>query len=74
MVELCQIVTRLLSVCLLVVCLVISVPLAEASRVRHFQWEVKHEFKSPDCHNKLSNNLGSTKRYCHCRAQEQFGN
>ncbi|KAI7981472.1 L-ascorbate oxidase [Camellia lanceoleosa] len=52
MVELCQIVTRLLSVCLLV-CLVISVPSAEASRVRHFKWEVKHEFKSPDCYNKL---------------------
>ncbi|GMP32751.1 hypothetical protein CsSME_00006370 [Camellia sinensis var. sinensis] len=53
MVELCQIVTRLLSVCLLLVCLVISVPSAEASRVRHFKWEVKHEFKSPDCYNKL---------------------
>ncbi|CAL5371801.1 unnamed protein product [Camellia sinensis] len=53
MVVLCQIVTRLVSVCLLVVCLVISVPSAEASTVRHFKWEVKHEFKSPDCYNKL---------------------
>lgn len=29
-----------------------SVPVAEA-RVRYYKWEVKYEFKSPDCYKKL---------------------
>lgn len=28
------------------------VPLAE-SRIRHYKWEVKYEFRSPDCYKKL---------------------
>jgi FtsP/CotA-like multicopper oxidase with cupredoxin domain len=30
----------------------IYVPIAEA-RIRHYKWEVKYEYKSPDCYKKL---------------------
>lgn len=39
----------------LTTCLFISlliIPYAEA-RIRHFKWEVKYEYKSPDCYTKL---------------------
>lgn len=40
-----------LTLCVLTICL--TVPLVEA-RIRHYKWEVKYEFKSPDCYKKLS--------------------
>ncbi|KAL2551448.1 Cupredoxin superfamily protein [Forsythia ovata] len=42
---------KFLAYCILV-CFV-TVPLVEG-RVRHYKWEVKYEFKSPDCYKKLA--------------------
>jgi FtsP/CotA-like multicopper oxidase with cupredoxin domain len=42
---------------LLALCLFISlvyVQIAEAARIRHYKWEVKYEYKSPDCYKKLA--------------------
>ncbi|KAL6959309.1 L-ascorbate oxidase [Sarracenia purpurea var. burkii] len=42
--------TRLVAIGLLVS--VATVPIADA-RLRRYRWEVKYEYKSPDCYNKL---------------------
>ena len=41
---------KLLALCLFT--FLIYVPIAEA-RIRHYKWEVKYEYKSPDCYKKL---------------------
>ncbi|KAL8475062.1 hypothetical protein ACS0TY_031471 [Phlomoides rotata] len=38
---------------LCVLTLYVTVPLVEA-RIRHYKWEVKYEYKSPDCYRKLA--------------------
>ncbi|CAN6679600.1 unnamed protein product [Malus baccata var. baccata] len=35
-----------------VLCLIIEVPVVEG-RIRHYKWELKYEYKSPDCFKKL---------------------
>ncbi|PSR88097.1 L-ascorbate oxidase [Actinidia chinensis var. chinensis] len=34
-------------------CLFLSLAFAEGGRIRHYKWEVKYEYKSPDCYKKL---------------------
>ncbi|GFZ18533.1 cupredoxin superfamily protein [Actinidia rufa] len=34
-------------------CLFLSLAFAEGGRIRHYRWEVKYEYKSPDCYKKL---------------------
>ncbi|GFP98116.1 l-ascorbate oxidase [Phtheirospermum japonicum] len=46
-----SLVIRFLTLCIIACCF--TVPLAEA-RVRLYKWEVKYEFKSPDCYKKLA--------------------
>ena len=41
---------KLLALCLFTY--LIYIPIAEA-RIRHYKWEVKYEYKSPDCYKKL---------------------
>ncbi|KAL6558873.1 hypothetical protein OROMI_019223 [Orobanche minor] len=47
-----SLVIRYLTLCVLV-CSLSVLPRVE-SRVRHYKWEVKYEFKSPDCYKKLA--------------------
>jgi FtsP/CotA-like multicopper oxidase with cupredoxin domain len=42
---------KLLALCLLIS--LVYVQIAEA-RIRHYKWEVKYEYKSPDCYKKLA--------------------
>ncbi|GFZ18584.1 cupredoxin superfamily protein [Actinidia rufa] len=34
-------------------CLFLSLAFAEGGKIRHYRWEVKYEYKSPDCYKKL---------------------
>jgi FtsP/CotA-like multicopper oxidase with cupredoxin domain len=43
---------KLLALCLLTS--LMYVQNAEAARIRHYKWEVKYEYKSPDCYKKLA--------------------
>nr|GMC60145.1 L-ascorbate oxidase-like [Ipomoea batatas] len=45
--------TRFLRLCLLVLAIFASANSVEA-KVRHYKWDVKYEFKSPDCYKKLA--------------------
>ncbi|KAL7131518.1 hypothetical protein ABFS83_12G008800 [Erythranthe nasuta] len=42
-----------LVITLCVVVISVTVPIVEA-KIRHYKWEVKYEFKSPDCYKKLA--------------------
>lgn len=42
---------KFLALCFFVISL-INIPIAEA-RIRHYKWELKYEYKSPDCYKKL---------------------
>ncbi|KAL3818898.1 hypothetical protein ACJIZ3_004803 [Penstemon smallii] len=44
---------KFLILCLCVLFHGITIPLIEA-KIRHYKWEVKYEYKSPDCHKKLA--------------------
>jgi hypothetical protein len=47
----CIAMMKLLAFCLFIISL-INIPIAEA-RIRHYKWEIKYEYRSPDCYKKL---------------------
>lgn len=44
----------LVKLVVLVCLLFLSASISVEARIRHYQWEVKYEYKSPDCFKKLS--------------------